>query len=56
MSIQSAVEKIDEELNNLPSHQVHPTVMWCINHLAVAAATEIKVLRARLETLEKKDA
>lgn len=54
MSLTSAAEKITEELEKLPAHQCHPTVMWCLNHLATAAKAEILALRTHVEALEKK--
>lgn len=54
MSLTAACEKIAEELEKLPAHQCHPTVLWCFNHLATAAKAELQALRTHVEALEKK--
>ena len=53
MSLADAAEKVGRELEALPAHQCHPTVVWCIQHIVAAARGEINVLKIKVIALEK---
>ena len=54
MSLADAIEKAERELKELPAHYCHPTVAWCIQHIAAAARAEINAVKIKVAALEQR--